>query len=232
MGYYTDVKDFHNKFGLETPSKFTILEPNLHLFRSKFFEEELQEYKDSALNKDLEVAIDSILDLIYIINGAVLLHGITEAKFNAARALHTRYINQSLSLIEPVGWNNPSSLQIPKEYISASFVYIMNNCINQYNLQFEQSTYHTAEENELNTMSILAQMHLNCEQFLLYFGISVDLVQNLWNDIQRANMSKERALKVSDSKRGSTYDVIKPTGWIPPQGAALIKAWEIENHLL
>jgi predicted HAD superfamily Cof-like phosphohydrolase len=44
----------------------------------------------------------------------------------------------------------------------------------------------------------------------------------LWNDVQRANMSKVRALKEGDSKRGSTYDVIKPSGWVPPQGATII----------
>ncbi len=30
------------------------------------------------------------------------------------------------------------------------------------------------------------------------------------------NMLKERALKASDSKRGSKFDVVKPAGWTPP----------------
>ena len=34
--------------------------------------------------------------------------------------------------------------------------------------------------------------------------------------VHRANMLKERAKKASDSKRGSTYDVVKPHGWKPP----------------
>ena len=46
--------------------------------------------------------------------------------------------------------------------------------------------------------------------------------EELWADVQRANMSKVRAAKPSDSKRGSTYDVVKPSGWVPPQGAAII----------
>lgn len=40
--------------------------------------------------------------------------------------------------------------------------------------------------------------------------------RELWDEVQRANMSKERALRVEDSKRGSTFDVIKPAGWTPP----------------
>jgi predicted HAD superfamily Cof-like phosphohydrolase len=35
-------------------------------------------------------------------------------------------------------------------------------------------------------------------------------------EVQRANMSKERALRKGDSKRGSTFDVIKPEGWKAP----------------
>lgn len=38
-----------------------------------------------------------------------------------------------------------------------------------------------------------------------------------WNAVQRANISKERAAADgSDSKRGSSFDVIKPAGWTPP----------------
>ena len=45
----------------------------------------------------------------------------------------------------------------------------------------------------------------------------------LWNDVQRANMTKVRAEAAGDSKRGSTFDVVKPPGWVPPQSAKIIK---------
>lgn len=38
----------------------------------------------------------------------------------------------------------------------------------------------------------------------------------LWDEVQKANMAKERALKTTDSKRGSAFDVVKPEGWQPP----------------
>ena len=41
--------------------------------------------------------------------------------------------------------------------------------------------------------------------------------QELWDEVQRANMSKVRALSAADSKRGSTYDVVKPFDWQPPR---------------
>jgi len=48
--------------------------------------------------------------------------------------------------------------------------------------------------------------------------------QELWDDVQRANMSKERAAEDgSNSKRGSGLDVIKPEGWRGPHGASILK---------
>ncbi len=38
----------------------------------------------------------------------------------------------------------------------------------------------------------------------------------LWDEGQRANISKVRATDASQSKRGSSLDVIKPEGWQPP----------------
>lgn len=38
----------------------------------------------------------------------------------------------------------------------------------------------------------------------------------LWAEVQRANISKVRATHASQSLRGSTFDVVKPPGWRPP----------------
>lgn len=40
--------------------------------------------------------------------------------------------------------------------------------------------------------------------------------QKLWNEVQRANMAKERAARAEQSKRGTVYDVIKPHDWVKP----------------
>lgn len=39
---------------------------------------------------------------------------------------------------------------------------------------------------------------------------------DLWNEVQRANMSKQRAPSAGHSKRGNSLDVIKPEGWKQP----------------
>ena len=53
-----------------------------------------------------------------------------------------------------------------------------------------------------------------------------------WDLVQRANMSKVRAQKDgSDSKRGSSFDVVKPEGWTPPDIEGLLRdyGWSINN---
>ena len=37
-----------------------------------------------------------------------------------------------------------------------------------------------------------------------------------WMTVHKANMQKQRAEKPSDSKRGTTFDVVKPKGWQAP----------------
>lgn len=53
----------------------------------------------------------------------------------------------------------------------------------------------------------------------LFMGVT----PHQWNDgmqaVQSANMEKERAESADQSKRGSTFDVIKPPGWQGPEEA-------------
>lgn len=47
-----------------------------------------------------------------------------------------------------------------------------------------------------------------------------------WSRVHRANMAKVRAQSADESKRGSTYDVVKPKGWEPPSHTDLV-----EDHI-
>jgi predicted HAD superfamily Cof-like phosphohydrolase len=44
----------------------------------------------------------------------------------------------------------------------------------------------------------------------------------LWEEVQRANMAKERAKNAGESKRGTALDVIKPPGWTAPDHSAAL----------
>jgi predicted HAD superfamily Cof-like phosphohydrolase len=47
-------------------------------------------------------------------------------------------------------------------------------------------------------------------------GFTRSMFVEAWNRVQEANMAKIRAARASDSKRGTTFDVVKPPGWAPP----------------
>jgi hypothetical protein len=55
----------------------------------------------------------------------------------------------------------------------------------------------------------------------LQFGPSI--IKEGWRRVQRANMAKIRATHPSQSKRGSTFDVIKPEGWAEPDHRDLVE---------
>lgn len=45
----------------------------------------------------------------------------------------------------------------------------------------------------------------------------------LWHDVQRANMAKVRARNAFDSKRGTILDVVKPEGWTGPRTEEILE---------
>lgn len=52
--------------------------------------------------------------------------------------------------------------------------------------------------------------------------VNVTIFEEAWRRVQAANMTKVRARRKSDSKRDSTFDVVKPEGWKPPQLGELL----------
>lgn len=51
----------------------------------------------------------------------------------------------------------------------------------------------------------------------LFMGITPDKWRRGLEAVHRANMAKVRAQSSSDSKRGTTFDVVKPEGWTGPE---------------
>lgn len=78
----------------------------------------------------------------------------------------------------------------------------------------------------------LLEKQLDAIVDLIYVALGTAYLQGFgydfneaWRRVHDANMKKVRALREADSKRGSTYDVIKPPGWEPPSHTDLV-----ENH--
>jgi predicted HAD superfamily Cof-like phosphohydrolase len=126
LSNYEDVAAFHEKFGLTYDGLPKLLDSETVKFRLKFLEEELMEFRVSAISDDIPGMADALIDLVYVAMGTAYLMGLP--------------------------W------------------------------------------------------------------------QQLWNEVQRANMSKVRANSASESKRGSSLDVIKPTGWKGPDIEGVLNA--------
>lgn len=71
---------------------------------------------------------------------------------------------------------------------------------------------------------------------LVYVSLGLAYFCNLpfnegWQRVHWANMQKIRAKRPEDSKRGSTFDIIKPAGWQAPKLDDLIrKEKDSERH--
>lgn len=118
---FQDVQDFHSKFEVPLATKPSLLDDSTYNFRLGFMQEELQEFVQGHFDNDLEMAFDSLIDLVYVAYGTAQMMGCT-----------------------PAMW------------------------------------------------------------------------QELWDAVQVANMSKVRATSAADSKRGTSLDVVKPSGWESP----------------
>jgi predicted HAD superfamily Cof-like phosphohydrolase len=73
---FQDVNDFHNKFMVPMSPVPAFLDPQTHDFRTKFLDEELKEFKDAYEAGDLDLAFDSLLDLVYVAVGTALKMGL------------------------------------------------------------------------------------------------------------------------------------------------------------
>ena len=56
-----------------------------------------------------------------------------------------------------------------------------------------------------------------------------DIFAEAWRRVHAANMQKVRAELDTDSKRGSTLDVVKPAGWEAPQFSDLVECNDIHQ---
>ena len=143
-----DIRDFHEKFGIEYNGKPRALPENLRHFRTQFKQEELDEYSDHG------TALSVLLDP-------------NVPAPEADRAEITHQLEGQLDAL------------VDLMYVTLGSVYLQG------------------------------------------FGPIFD---EAWNRVHAANMAKVRAqADASDSKRGSSFDVVKPPGWAPPSHTDLVE---------
>ncbi|OXE37528.1 MAG: hypothetical protein CGW95_01030 [Phenylobacterium zucineum] len=98
---------------------------------------------------------------------------------------------------------------------------------NEYVLHTEACTIAVHERDEAEVTHQLAQM-LDGLVDLVYVAVGTAHLHGFdfreaWRRVHAANMAKVRAQRAEDSKRGTTYDVVKPDGWLPPRHEDLVE---------
>ena len=70
------VEEFHNAFGIESANSptFDVSEQKI-ILRYNLMKEENEEYLEAAQNKDLVEVADALGDMLYILCGTILSHG-------------------------------------------------------------------------------------------------------------------------------------------------------------
>lgn len=219
--FVQDVERFQRKFGFTLPTEFVRLEDDLHTFRANFLDEELQEFIDACNAGDVELALDSLIDLVYIVCGTVLFHGIDTDEFYEATLDNPSVI---FPTFEP--WHSRPAILTERNWKHvASYI---QQCILAYRSSQRDATKPLALK--YRVLFQLSMIYITCMDAAAWMGVDEELFQLLWDDVQRANMAKERATRDDQSKRGSAaFDIIKPDGWVPPNGALIVKEYFDRN---
>lgn len=70
------VREWHEAFGVPAPDKPQDITFNRHTLRVDLIEEELDEYRTAWNQEDLVEAADALADLLYVVYGTAVEHGI------------------------------------------------------------------------------------------------------------------------------------------------------------
>lgn len=79
--------------------------------------------------------------------------------------------------------------------------------------EFVQANYDGDLAKALDALLDLVYVAYGTAQMM---GVPPAMWQEMWDAVQHANMSKVRASSASESKRGTSLDVVKPAGWEGP----------------
>ena len=94
------VLEFHQAFGLLVAERPTAdLPAGLAELRARLLQEELDEYRQASAKGDLEAVADALSDLLYVLLGTYLTHGLQEVAGELFAAVH----RSNLSKLDPDG---------------------------------------------------------------------------------------------------------------------------------
>lgn len=127
MSEYSDVGEFHRKFGLRYGHKGdfgpTEISDELMQFRIDFLQEELAEFIEASVIMDHAGMADALVDLVYVALGTAHMFGYpwyqlwedvqraNMAKVRATEASQSAR-NTAFDVVKPEGWRGPDTSEI------------------------------------------------------------------------------------------------------------------------
>lgn len=224
---FQDVRAFHVKFDLPVDDgQPELMSADQLRFRLGFMNEELDEYADAVEKENLVEAADALFDFVYVVFGTVLFLRLGNGyPFNTTRPSFNSVHVEALRL------GYITSIPRSPQFLSANLRDLM-----ELRMRLEVDHFHWAHDSEEPSALPLSISHLwNAARAAYLTAVFMGIPwERCWRHVQAANMAKTRAASDgSDSKRGSSWDVIKPPGWRAPDLAIaqeLISAGSMFHH--
>lgn len=125
------IREFHRGFGYPTPNRPTI-EANYEL-RHRLIKEELEEYYDACDDKDIVEIADAIGDMLYLVMGAAVEHGIDiDPIFNEIHRSNMSKFENGKAIRR-----NDGKVLKGKNYFKPRLKEIIDNQINEKKIDYE-----------------------------------------------------------------------------------------------
>lgn len=82
------VKEFNKTYEIPIRKKPSLTDEEEYNLKHELMNEELKEYHDACLNGDITEISDAIVDMMYILYGIILSHGLSEVVFDMFEEVH------------------------------------------------------------------------------------------------------------------------------------------------
>jgi|TARA_R110001606_G_scaffold391172_2_gene558726 predicted HAD superfamily Cof-like phosphohydrolase len=82
------VKEFNRSFDIQNETKPSLLSKEKFQLKLNIMQEELDEYKEACENEDLVEVADAIVDMMYVLYGIIIQHGLSDVFYDMFQEVH------------------------------------------------------------------------------------------------------------------------------------------------
>lgn len=230
MRDFLDVLAFNKRFDLPCGEQTEAPATDVYNFRLTFLHEEIDEYHEAFGRGNLVGTVDALIDFVYVAIGTAFFCGTPR---NGPSAVWPTYRTAQRALVvQDVidGHHQPPHL------LSQQLHMYTCNALRCSVRMFEYA-YGAAKESDFGSSGLM----ITCLKEGVDYAYKAAAMMHVpwdscWRHVQEANMSKRRAqADGSDSKRKSSFDVVKPSGWRAPEAAIatelMLEGWRPPRNM-